>query len=88
MRDEFKKEGSPYQNRDPSLSKKYTIFSTERLYQESKAAHFSRTITKSKFTILYTEKKILNQHDTRPIKRVHFDAEFPSFCFKYLTKVS
>ena len=78
MRVEFKREDNAYQYQDPSRSKKYTIFSTDRL-QENKAASFSKAITESRFTVLYSGKNSFNYHETRPVKRVHFDVEFPSF---------
>ena len=62
-------EGNAYQYRDPSQSKKYTIFSTERL-QENKAVQSQ---------VLYSGENSFTYHETRPVKRVRFDVEFPSF---------
>ena len=68
-----RRKGIHTNNQDPSRSKKYTIFSTEQL-EESKAARFFKSI----IMVLYSQKILFNNHETRPVKRVHFDIEFPS----------
>ena len=49
------------------------------LVQPNKATHFSKDITKSSFMVLYCGKNSFNYHETPPVKRVHFDVEFPCF---------
>ena len=70
-----------HQYQDPSSSERYTIFSTKGL-QDNKAARFF----KSRITVLYCGKDSFNNQETRPVKRVHFDVEFPSISQSILQK--
>ena len=71
---EFEKEDRAYQYQDPSRSKKYTIFSTERLYKKIRQ-HVFRSQESWYFMV---EKNSFNYLETLPVKIVHFDVEFPS----------
>ena len=70
MRVEFEKKGIMHKIPHEVKCTKYFQLSG---YKENKTARFSM----SKITVIYSGKNYFNYHETRPVKRVHFDVAFP-----------